>query len=73
MQCPNCRLENPPIALRCDCGYDFESRQVKDSYLPGGPPKKKHWIVVALRGVAVAVGLYLLWGLVFFAIGKLGH
>jgi len=23
MQCPNCRLLNPPDAARCDCGYDF--------------------------------------------------
>ncbi len=23
MQCPNCRLENPPSSSVCDCGYDF--------------------------------------------------
>lgn len=23
MDCPNCKLVNPPNALRCDCGYDF--------------------------------------------------
>lgn len=23
MDCPNCRLINPPEAERCDCGYDF--------------------------------------------------
>jgi hypothetical protein len=23
MTCPNCHLENPPAALRCDCGYQF--------------------------------------------------
>ena len=33
MQCPNCRLENPPSAERCDCGYDFEAGQKKRSYL----------------------------------------
>ena len=33
MKCPNCRLINPDTALRCDCGYDFQSKQVKESYL----------------------------------------
>jgi hypothetical protein len=33
MQCPKRRLENPPIAERCDCGYDFASRTMKVSYL----------------------------------------
>lgn len=23
MKCPNCRLENPPKAQQCDCGYSF--------------------------------------------------
>jgi hypothetical protein len=23
MECPRCRLENPPTAERCDCGYGF--------------------------------------------------
>jgi uncharacterized membrane protein YvbJ len=31
--CPNCGLGNPPNAQRCDCGYDFDSMTVKESYL----------------------------------------
>jgi cell division protein FtsW (lipid II flippase) len=33
VKCPNCRLENPPDALRCDCAYDFPSGTQKASYL----------------------------------------
>jgi len=25
MKCPNCGLHNPPSAMRCDCGHDFET------------------------------------------------
>jgi len=29
MKCPDCGLVNPPSALRCDCGYNFESKVVE--------------------------------------------
>jgi hypothetical protein len=32
--CPKCRLVSPDSALRCDCGYDFDSGAMKESYLP---------------------------------------
>lgn len=35
MNCPNCRLVNPPAAERCDCGYDFGTKSLKSSYLAG--------------------------------------
>lgn len=33
MRCPNCKLINPESALRCDCGYDFPTGKIKESYL----------------------------------------
>ena len=36
MKCPNCKLTNPPGAIRCDCGYDFPSGEQKESYLANG-------------------------------------
>ena len=33
MECPVCRLVNPDGAQRCDCGYDFVAKVVKESYL----------------------------------------
>jgi hypothetical protein len=35
-KCPRCRLINPPEAERCDCGWDFNARRQKPSYLPRG-------------------------------------
>lgn len=32
-KCPNCDLYNIESALRCDCGFDFPSGQITDSYL----------------------------------------
>jgi len=41
MKCPHCGLLNPVDAIRCDCGYDFESATLKDSYLPVGSRNKR--------------------------------
>ena len=32
-KCPHCGLFSPAEAIRCDCGYDFESQMLKSSYL----------------------------------------
>ena len=33
-KCPKCGLYNPDTALRCDCGYDFSSGTMQQSYVP---------------------------------------
>jgi len=33
MTCPKCRLESFETAQRCDCGYDFEAKEMRTSYL----------------------------------------
>lgn len=33
MRCPVCDLDNPSMAQRCDCGYDFHSQKMEASYL----------------------------------------
>lgn len=32
-QCPECDMWNTESATRCDCGYDFSSKQIKATYL----------------------------------------
>lgn len=33
MECPNCKLVNPPTSMRCDCGYDFQTHTIEQPYL----------------------------------------
>lgn len=38
-KCAKCGLLSPPEALRCDCGYDFASGSIFESYLPPTKPE----------------------------------
>ena len=43
MKCPECGLINPESAMRCDCGYDFQSQRMKESYIEFKPKFASFW------------------------------
>src|SRR4051812_30138947 len=56
-ECPKCGLVNPPTATRCDCGYDFASRQVVGPRLvdPSRAPVPGMGLFVGLLGFIIGV------------------
>lgn len=74
MECPKCRLVNPQEALRCDCGYDFVAKAMKESYVEADllsrVPNMEEFVrelgerdirvgaVWAAGGIAVSLGTY---------------
>jgi uncharacterized membrane protein YjgN (DUF898 family) len=62
MDCPKCKLVNPPTAERCDCGYDFKTRTMEYSYLTENDhriskPAIGGALVLALLAVRIALVL----------------
>jgi hypothetical protein len=70
MKCPKCGLENPPDGLRCDCGYDFPSGTVRESFVAAAAAaaaaakkeqksdsKKKPWVAFVLNYLLAGAGL----------------
>ena len=57
--CPHCSLANPDGAQRCDCGFDFVSSRIKESYLSVGDkfirPKTPKWVGFLPEIVALSV------------------
>jgi hypothetical protein len=45
--CPNCKLINPPEAVRCDCGYNFVSKKA-NANLQAKTPTIVYWISAGL-------------------------
>ena len=71
--CPKCKLINPASAQRCDCGYDFDSGTLKDSYIDSERSKakiekaEKDPYAVANRRINTACGIGLLLVLITLA------
>jgi hypothetical protein len=62
MDCPKCRLTNPPTAQRCDCGYDFESRTMQESYanpraVPSEEVRRLGQRDILIGGIVFAIGV----------------
>jgi hypothetical protein len=53
--CPKCRLANPDNAIRCDCGYDFASNTMEQSYLPA--KERRVWTFEPLLVLSLAVAV----------------
>ncbi len=53
IRCPKCNLYHPDSALRCECGYDFETGIGNQAQRVGGPI---YWYLAALKKYAVFSG-----------------
>ena len=55
MKCPNCSLENPPSAMRCDCGFNFDTKEPKYIGKPPWNPDYSAYICLAFGPIAGAI------------------
>jgi hypothetical protein len=64
MECPNCKLENPPSALRCDCGYEFATGTVRASYAQATTSSLRHrgWWIAGWFLALFVFNLSVSWG-----------
>ena len=53
MECPNCKLTNPPASVRCDCGYDFQAGLMPVPPPIRLPPGPKASLLKILSGLAL--------------------
>jgi hypothetical protein len=68
MKCPSCSLENPPSALRCDCGYTFPSSVQKAMTDPAAVSHLRSIdasLLTIKRILLVWIFLAILWIIIF--------
>jgi hypothetical protein len=65
LDCPKCGLLNPPNAQRCDCGFDFSTGTMQQSYLGAenanqlmNPTPVEMLVCIFLPVVGVFMGLF---------------
>jgi len=72
MNCPHCGLINPKDAVRCDCGYNFQTKMSeplsKPSSSESAPPFSEHKKFKRWSYIAFALGL-----VGFFLLGTIGY
>jgi hypothetical protein len=76
-ECPRCTLLSPDEAVRCDCGYRFETRRVEQTYLATASandperPVKAAFTQTYLGSVMPTVALAACFGVVGYLTGHL--
>jgi hypothetical protein len=61
-KCPHCGLFNPESAQRCDCGYDFEARELRSCDLGRKPDERPR----AISQTAIVLCVFILLGFTFY-------
>lgn len=63
MNCPRCGLINPGTAQRCDCGYNFISKNIQESCLTATTNCAPAKIAIGAQVAAlVLAGAAVIWG-----------
>jgi hypothetical protein len=63
LACPECHLLNPDGAKICDCGFNFETRQIESAAAASPSPKPSNLTSFLLGGAAQVAVILLLLGL----------